>query len=80
MKRTYITDILHFLDGNGEIIQDGGPVPKIASFMCLIIDNTTSHFPAEELNTGIRCKRSRCKGSIYSSLFEKHEEIFWFCP
>lgn len=80
MDGTYHTNMRHYLDGNGEIIEAPGPARKLASFLTLIIDSTTSTRSVECQDTGVRCRRRGCRGSILSRLIEDTGTICWHCP
>ena len=80
MSETYVTNITHYLDENGEIDYMPAPAKKLASFLVLIIDNTTSTGSINYDDTGIRCRKRGCHGSILSRLAEGAEEILWQCP
>lgn len=79
--RQYITDITHYLDENGKLSpQMPIQARKVASYLILLIDATTSLYPVKGMDTKIRCKRKRCKGSIISTLLNLKSEIIWYCP
>lgn len=80
MTKTYVTDITHFLDKNGELIEMPGPARKLASFLVLLIDATTQACPARDSDTHIRCRTIACRGSIRASLASRDDEISWHCP
>lgn len=80
MNKTYVTDITHYLDKDGELAEMPGPARKLASFLVLLIDATTQFFPARDHDTRIRCRTNACRGSIRTSLMSRDEEISWRCP
>lgn len=81
MSGTYVTDITHFLDERGELVAEmPGPARQLASFLVLLIDAGTQAFPANDYDTGIRCRMDSCTGSIRTTLTSKTEEISWHCP
>jgi hypothetical protein len=80
MSGTYVTDITHYLDDTGELAAMPGPARKLASFLVLLIDETTQAVPAKDYDTRIRCRTNACKGSIRASLPSMTDEISWYCP
>jgi hypothetical protein len=83
MSRTYVTDLTHYLDEAGDIPQ-GIPAEarQLASFLALIVDAVTSRSPDDEseTETGIRCRGSRCHGTILAALTHYEEPVKWHCP
>jgi len=77
---TYVTDITHFLDENGELAQIPATARKLARFLTLLIEAATAAFPADDHDSHIRCRRTRCTGSIRISLVSPEDEISWYCP
>ena len=61
MSGTYVTDITHYLDDEGELPEEmPGPARKLASFLVLLIDAVTQ---TKDLVHGPRCvpaDLSRC--------------------
>ena len=80
MNKTYVTDMTHYLDKNGELAKMPEPARKLASFLVLLIDATTQSFPALEYDTHIRCRTNACRGSIRTTLISRDGEISWHCP
>jgi hypothetical protein len=80
MDKTYVTDITHYLDKNGELAEMPGEARKLASFLVLLIDVATQAFPASDHDTHIRCRTNACMGSIRASAASKNDEITWNCP
>ena len=65
----YITNINHFLDENGNIaagMNDSGR--KMASFLAMIIDHSTSQQEEEMTDIDIRCNKRGCRGSILAEV------------
>lgn len=79
MAKTYVTNITDFLDKAGELAEMPRAARKMASFLVLLIDATTEALPVREFDTRIRCKTTRCQGSI-RSLLHFPDEITWRCP
>jgi predicted RNA-binding Zn-ribbon protein involved in translation (DUF1610 family) len=81
MEGTYVTDITHFLDEQGELTPDmPGPARQLASFLVLLIDDATRNIPSRDHETRIRCRKRGCTGSIRASLTSSNDEISWHCP
>lgn len=80
MSGTYVTDIRHYLNKDGELAEMPGETRKLASFLVLLIDAITQAFPAHDHDTRIRCRTEACLGSIQASLTSKDGEIEWRCP
>lgn len=80
MSGTYVTDITHYLDDGGEIVDKmPSEARKLASFLVLVIDSTTLADSANFQDTEIRCRADGCTGSILSRLPEDADEILWHC-
>ncbi len=80
MSNTYVTDITHYLDDNGELAEMPGEARRLASFLILLIDAATQVLPARNYDTRIRCRTDACTGSIRASVASKDGEIVWHCP
>jgi hypothetical protein len=80
MSKTYVTDITHYLDKNGELAEMPAEARKLASFLVLLIDATTQAIPAWNYDTRIRCRTGTCEGSIRASVTSKDDGIWWHCP
>lgn len=84
MDDTWITDLRHFLDEDGDFPADiPGPALNLALFLAAIVAWVTSHPPYEDDRTNVTCRRSpgrrRCRGTIIARL-EDGEAIEWGCP
>ena len=70
----------HFLNEKGDIPKE---MPKqareLASFMALVVDETTKNSPSILTQTDIRCFRKKCDGMIKTELRRANEEIHWYC-
>lgn len=79
---TYITDLRHFLNEEGEI---PGVLPQeareLASFLVLIVDAVTSVYPDPKwsIETGITCRSPGCRGEIVCALDADEGLIHWYC-
>jgi hypothetical protein len=76
---TYVTDITHFLDETGELMQLPGPARNLASFLSLLIEAATGAPSSCEHVAGIRCRAKACRGTIRTSLPPGRDEISWHC-
>jgi hypothetical protein len=80
MTGTYFTDITHYLDETGEFVPGmPGPAIKLASFLALIIDETSEAGKENFNETGIRCSKRKCKGVVLSRIEIETGEIIWHC-
>lgn len=78
---TYVTDITHYLDDQGEVSADmPREARQLASFIVLVIDGTSRNLPIVNQDINIRCRKADCTGSIHASLAPTDDEIGWFCP
>ena len=84
MGDTWITDVRHFLDEEGEIAPPKGPARKFAEYITAIVA-LTSHpaiVPPEEYL--VRCRRrpgrKPCTGMIDVDLDWETDDIVWHCP
>ena len=75
----YITNILHFLDASGNIPAEmPAQARKLASFMALIIDETTRKRSNDGHSDTLRCFEKNCRGLIKSQVSEEGS-IDWKC-
>jgi hypothetical protein len=81
MAGTYITDLHHFLDPDGNVVASmPSEARQIASFLVLIVDGVTQMGLHEFDEVGIRCRSKKCQGSILARIDSLSEEIEWHCP
>jgi hypothetical protein len=54
---------------------------EMASFLALVIDEVTTRFPntGSGIDTGIRCHRDGCFGSVVGALDGPQEPVHWYC-
>lgn len=78
----FITNITHLLNEKGEVVKSmPAEARELASFLTLIIEETTNFESKNGFETGIRCNQKDCKGMIESwLLLEENHEIYWYCP
>lgn len=78
---TYVTDITHYLDDQGEVSPDmPREARQLASFLVLVIDAASRTVPSDNQDINIRCRKANCTGSIRASLASANDEIGWLCP
>jgi len=82
---TWITNMRHYLDEQGQLPMLPGPAMNIALYLGSIVEWLTSHPKSERLcRTNVRCRRSpgrvRCIGPIEADFEENGEVIGWRCP
>ena len=59
MGNTWITDIRHFLDSEGNVIQEPRPARLLAQYFCSIIEAVTGRsVQRQDLSTGEACEGS----------------------
>ncbi len=82
MNQTYISNLTHFLDENGNIPEF---IPKkhrqFAYFLAMIVDSLT-HSALDHTQPPpdpIRCHARGCKGIIHSTLDLDDDSIVWEC-
>lgn len=70
----------HFIDETGNIPTQ---VPKeareLASFMALVVDETTKKSAPSVIYTGIRCFIKKCEGTINCEFLSENNDIHWVC-
>lgn len=82
MAETYITDITHYLDDEGEIAIESGAGLRFAVYLTSIISMISHPQPVpEEFNVKCRCrpKRKPCKGIIMGGTDPDTGIIIWWC-
>jgi len=76
----YITNMTHFIDETGNIPTK---MPKeareLASFMALVVDETTKESASSVIYSGIRCFKKKCVGTINCEFLSANSEIHWVC-
>ncbi len=69
MAKTYITDISDYLNDIGLLKRDmPAPINRMAEFLLAIVEAVTPKCPTVGHDTGVRCRKRGCKGSIHASL------------
>lgn len=86
MGHTWVTNMLHSLDEDGEFSVPPGPARRLAEYMGSIVEAVTSRPPDEEdWVIAIQCRRRpghvRCIAPIVAGYAEKDPTtIVWVCP
>ena len=80
MSGTYVTDIAHYLDDEGEIVATmPAPTRKLASFLVLLIDIATEQQRPGVIESTIRCRKRGCKGLVHIVVQSPSDAIQWQC-
>ena len=84
MADTWITDITHFLDDNGEMIKEPPQARKLGEHLAAIIVMASyieSEYPEKyQARCRRRPNRKPCTGEILGYIDPETDEIFWKCP
>ncbi len=85
MANTYITDVRHYLDEDGDDLAEmPGPALNLAMFMSSIVAWATNNEPEADSWTNVWCfrrpGRTRCRGEILATCDRGSGEILWHCP
>ena len=84
MGNTWVTNILHCLDDNGEFAVKSGPARRVAEHMCAIVEDVTSRPADADWETAVPCRRrpghKPCNGVIIAG-YAKNDPttIVWGC-
>ena len=79
MPKTQVSEIKHFLDNTGQLVDSPAPLAKMASFLAAIVDAVTRKCPTIGHNTDVRCRKRGCNGLIHASLQHADGGITWWC-
>ena len=81
---TWVTDMRHYLDGSGGMVDRPGPALNLALFLRSIATWVTTGRSVPDPRTNVACRRSpgrrRCSGEIVASFEADGETIAWHCP
>ena len=78
---SYITDLRHFLDDDGEIVSDmPKPARELASFLALLTDAVTEAYPTTKrsIATGVSCREMGCNDEVTGALPSADEPVRWY--
>jgi hypothetical protein len=79
MTKTHVTDITLYLNDAGELKEMPAPARRLAEFQVAIVDAVTRKHPTVGQDTGMRCRKRGCKGSVLASLQPADGTITWWC-
>src|SRR5208283_969338 len=76
MSNTWVTDIRHFLDSEGNVIREHHGAWCLAQYFCLIIEAVTGRsVHRQDRSTGVQCRRrpghKPCEGIIIADFYEQ---------
>ena len=84
MADTWITDITHFLDDDGEIILEPTQAKVLGEYFAAIILMTSFPGPDDPPEYKVLCRRrpnrKPCLEKIASWIEPGSEDIYWICP
>ena len=83
MGDMWVTDLTHFLDDNGKLLNRRGN-EKIVNHFASIVSDLTANPSAEPRELSVSCrrrpKRKACSGKIHAAFDAGTSNILWFCP
>jgi len=81
---TWITDISHFLDENGELISEPSQARKLGEFLAAIIVMASYPDPEYPHEYRVSCRRrpnrKLCQTDIAGWLDPETDDVVWICP
>lgn len=85
MGNTWVSNILHYLNEDGEFAVKSGPARRIAEHTCAIVKAVTSRPAGADWTTDVPCRRrpgrKPCIGPIIASYAKDDPAtIVWGCP
>ena len=84
MADTWLTDITHFLDENGEIITKPSQAKVMAEYFAAIIMMVSFPEPEYPPEYKVSCRRrpnkKTCQKEIVGWIEPESEDIYWICP
>jgi hypothetical protein len=84
MPGTWITDLTHFLDEDGDIAPISGPAWRLAEYFTSIVVMASHPDLIVPPRYRVRCRRrpgrKPCRGMVESDLDFETEDIMWWCP
>ncbi|MBI2355268.1 MAG: hypothetical protein HYV06_09605 [Deltaproteobacteria bacterium] len=84
MADTWITDITHFLDNEGEIISEPAQARKLGEYFTAIIVMSSYPEPEYPIEYRVNCRRrpnrKPCQEEIVGFVDHETDDIVWMCP
>ena len=84
MADTWVTDITHFLDDNGEMIVEPVQARKLAEYFAAIVMLASHPDVDNPQGYEVKCRRNPnrkpCKEMIACWIEPENDNIFWICP
>ena len=84
MPGTWITDLTHFLDEDGNLADIPGPAFRLAEYFTAMVAMASHPDPDIPSSFRVRCRRrpgrKPCAGLIEWDLDFETEDILWWCP
>ena len=84
MPDTWITDLTHFLDEEGNIISEPVEARVLAEYFTAIVLMTSYPDPDYPPEYKVKCrrrpKRKPCHTEIAGWIDPENDDIFWICP
>jgi hypothetical protein len=84
LSDTWITDLRHFLDENGQIAPQKGPARRLAEYITAIIVMASGPELVIPPEHAIQCRRrpgrKPCPGVIQVDIDPETEDVVWWCP
>ena len=84
MGDTWITDLRHFLNEDGQVGELPGPARSLAEYLCSIVDEVTARPVGTPHQLRIPCRRrpgrKPCRGVIVACLPHPSYQVEWLCP
>jgi hypothetical protein len=84
MADSWIIDLSHFIDEDGDIISEPAKVKALADYFTAIVfiaSYPEPEYPAEYI---VKCrrrpKRKPCLGEIFGFIIPETDDILWMCP
>jgi hypothetical protein len=83
MSKTWVTDMRHFPDDQGELERMPGPAMNLAVYLGAIV-GWVSRTNGRNQRTNVWCRRRRgrrrCRGEIIAGKADERHAIVWHCP
>lgn len=81
---TWITDITHFLDEEGELVTEPPQAKAIADYFTAIVMMSSFPDPEYPPEYKVKCrrrpKRKPCQAEIIGFIDPESDDVMWMCP